>query len=320
MATAHDSKSCVARLEGSSPSPGTMETKVLVILGPTATGKSSLAIKLAKKFNGEIISADSRQVYKGLDIGTGKVTPKEMRGVRHHLLDVASPKEIFTVAEYQKLANRAIEKILSSGKLPIICGGTGLYIDSIVSGKTFPEVPPNLVLRKQLEKKSTSQLFALLKKLDPRRAKEIDANNPRRLIRAIEIAKKLGSVPRLEAQPPSQYKVLKIGLNLPADKLKKKIAIRLFARIREGMIGEAKRLHQNGLSWKRMNSLGLEYRYLAKYLNSKISKEEMTTRLQNEIWHYAKRQMTWFKRDKNVKWFSPKNRNIGPTTRAFLKS
>ncbi|MFA6536751.1 MAG: tRNA (adenosine(37)-N6)-dimethylallyltransferase MiaA [Candidatus Paceibacterota bacterium] len=295
-----------------------MKSKVLVILGPTATGKSNLAVILARKFNGEVISADSRQVYKGLNLGTGKITKKEMKGVRHHLLDVVSPRKVFTVSDYQKLAGHVVEQILAKGKLPIICGGTGLYIDSILSGQKFPEVPPNLKLRRQLERKTTAELFEQLKKLDPRRASQIDKNNPRRLIRAIEIARAIGKVPEFNFFG-SKYNVLKIGLNLPAEKLKKRISIRLFARIREGMIGEATKLHRAGLSWKRMEDLGLEYRFQAKYLRGEISKEEMVKQLESAIWHYAKRQMTWFRRDKNIKWFEPKDSSrIVQTVRKFI--
>src|SRR5665811_1578979 len=162
--------------------------KVIVILGQTATGKSALAIKLAKKISGEIISADSRQVYKYLDIGTGKITKKEMQGVLHHLLDVVHPKKKFTVTEYQKKAIYAMAEIVNRGNTPIICGGTGFYIDAITKGIIFPEVPPNLKLRKILEKKTLVELLKILQKLDRRRAKNIDIKNKVRLIRAIEIA------------------------------------------------------------------------------------------------------------------------------------
>ncbi|HDO23680.1 MAG TPA: tRNA (adenosine(37)-N6)-dimethylallyltransferase MiaA, partial [bacterium] len=173
-----------------------MENKVIVILGPTASGKSEMAVKLAKKFNGEIISADSRQVYRGMDIGTGKITQKEMRGIPHHLLDVASPKKVFTVIDFKKRAEKAIKDIIKRGKISIICGGTGFYIQAITGGISIPEVKPNWKLRKQLEKKNAEQLFKMLKKLDPKRSKTIDAKNPRRLIRAIELAQSLGHFPR----------------------------------------------------------------------------------------------------------------------------
>lgn len=305
--------------------------KILVILGQTASGKSALAVKLAKRFGGEIISADSRQVYKGLNIGTGKITKKEMSGIPHHLLDVVNPKKRFTVVEYQKLARKKIAEIFSRGKLPIICGGTGFYISALVDNIVLPDVPPDPKLRARLKKETPETLFNMLLKLDPRRAKTIDLKNARRLIRAIEIAQALGSVPQNTKVKPL-YKSLFIGLALASEKLKKKITIRLFARlparsrkakagIGEGMIAEAKRLHARGLSWKRMEELGLEYRYLALYLQKKISKSEMVEKLKTEIWHYAKRQMTWFKHDKRIFWFKPTDiSKIHTHIKNFLKT
>ena len=292
--------------------------KMIVVLGPTASGKSDLAVRLAKKFDGEVISADSRQVYNGLNIGTGKITKREMRGVPHHLIDVASPTKTFTVAEYKKLADKSIGRIWSRGKLPIICGGTGFYIRAVIDNLIIPEVPPDKKLRRRLDKKTVDELFAILKSLDPRRAKEIDAKNPRRLIRAIEIATALGHVPHLEASLPS-YDVLKVGLTLPDKILKQRIHIRLFARISRGMVAETKRLHKQGLSWKRMDELGLEYRYLARYLNGEISKKEMTIKLEKEIWQYAKRQRTWFKKDKRIRWHMLSDKKkIEKEVRGFL--
>jgi tRNA dimethylallyltransferase len=283
--------------------------KVIVILGQTATGKSDLAVKIAKKIGGEIISSDSRQVYKGLDIGTGKITEKEMRGVPHHLLNIASPKRRFTVAEYKKLAEKKIKEIILKGKTPIICGGTGFYIDAITKGLVFPEVPPNEKLRKKLATKSATTLFVVLKKLDPERAKSIDKNNKVRLIRAIEIAKALGKVPEITEVKP-MYEFIKIGLYLPPNELRKKIEQRLLKRIKTSMLNEAKKLHEQGLSWSRMEELGLEYRFMALYLQKKISKKEMLEKLNNEIYKYAKRQMTWFKRDKQIKWFDASKTDI----------
>ena len=175
----------------------TKKQKLIAILGPTASGKSDLAVTLAKKFNGEIISADSRQVYKGLDIGTGKITKKEMRGVKHYLLDVANPQKRFTASDYVLLVNRAIAQIVDKNKIPIICGGTGFYIDAILGEKQIPEVAPDPLLRKELENKTTQELFEILKKLDRERAENIDAKNPRRLIRAIEICEAIGRVPKI---------------------------------------------------------------------------------------------------------------------------
>ena len=285
------------------------KSKVIVILGQTATGKSTLAVKIAKKINGEVISADSRQVYRGLDLGTGKITKKEMRGIPHHLLDVLKAKKRFSVAEYKKLADKKIKEIITRGKVPIICGGTGFYIDAVVKNINFPQVPPNTKLRKQLSLRHAMVLFEELKKLDPMRAKNIDKNNKVRLIRAIEIAKVLGKVPKLQsdtfsayAENVSSYDFIKIGLYAPSEFLKQKIQKRLLARIKAGMIKEIQNLHKNGLSWKRMEELGLEYRYTALYLQKKITKEEMLKKLNSEIFKYAKRQMTWFKRDKEIKW------------------
>ena len=196
--------------------------KVIVILGQTATGKSCLAVKIAKKIKGEIISADSRQVYRGLDIGTGKITKKEMQGIPHYLLDVVSPKHKFSVAEYQKLAEEKIKEILAKDKTPIICGGTGFYVDAITKGTIFPKVPPSVKLRKKLEKKSTAELLKILKKIDKKRAETIDPKNKVRLVRAIEITKALGKIPKITEKTPV-YKFIKIGLYLPSDKLKKQI-------------------------------------------------------------------------------------------------
>jgi tRNA dimethylallyltransferase len=278
--------------------------KIIVILGQTATGKSDFAVQIAKKVSGEIISADSRQVYKGMDLGTGKITKKEMGRVPHHLLDVASPKKVFSVSDFKKLADKKINEIIARGNVPIICGGTGFYIDAVVSGAILPEVPPNKKLRAILDKKSVEQLLVILKKLDPSRAKSIDAKNKIRLIRAIEISKALGKVPKVKKV--EKYNVLKIGLTLPDEILKERIHTRLLSRIKKGMLREIKNLNEAGVSWKRMDELGLEYRYGALYLQDKLTKTEMIDKLNTEIWHYAKRQKTWFKRDENIKWIDPR--------------
>ena len=295
-----------------------MKPKILVILGPTATGKSDLAVRLGRKYNGEIISADSRQVYKSLDIGTGKITKKEMMGIPHHMLDVISPKKVFSVSLWKRIAEEKIQDILSRNKLPIICGGTGLYIQSVVDGVVFPEVPPDFVFRKKLEKKSVQELFTMLKKLDPRRAGEIEKENPVRLIRAIEIAIYLGNVPKMTKEK-SPYDTLQIGLTLPEKDLKQRIHTRLISRMKKGMAREAQNLHASGLSWKRMRELGLEYRYLADFLQKRIFKQELNGLMERGIWDYVKRQMTWFKRDRQIKWHSPSDiRKITKEVAKFL--
>lgn len=280
------------------------KTKVIAVVGPTASGKTDLAVEIARRFNGEVISTDSRQVYTGLDIGTGKVTKREMRGVPHHLLDVMNPKRTMSVVQFERLATCAIRDILKRGKIPILCGGTGLYTDAVLTDASFPAVPPNPSLRRTLAKLSTEELFKKLNALDPERAENIDAKNPHRLIRAIEIATILGSVP-VRTAINQRYDTLTIGLTLPREELGERIHTRLLARMRRGMVAEVQRLHAEGLSWKRMEALGLEYRFLAQFLQGKTSKIEMLQGLEIASKNYAKRQMVWFKRNKDIHWFSP---------------
>ena len=279
-----------------------MKPKVLVILGPTSSGKSALAVELARKFGGEVISADSRQVYRGLDIGTGKITKREMNGVPHHLLDEASPHRIFTADDFVNRARTAVRDVLKRGKLPIVAGGTGFYIDALVGRIVLPNVPPNKKLRVRLEKKSAAQLYALLKKKDPRRAKAIEPHHKRRLIRALEIAASIGKSPTARSYL-AVYDAFWVGIVPPVKELEKKIAIRLFARIRQGMVAEAKRLHAAGLSYKRMEQLGLEYRSLARLLQGIITRKQMVEELNRSIRKYAIRQMRYWKRNKDVRWF-----------------
>ncbi|MGB9598590.1 MAG: tRNA (adenosine(37)-N6)-dimethylallyltransferase MiaA, partial [Minisyncoccales bacterium] len=233
--------------------------KVIIITGPTASGKTKLALKIAKKFNGEIISADSRQIYKELNIGTDKIKKGERMGVSHYLLDLISLKKKFTVFQYQKLAQEAIEKILKKGKIPIVCGGSYFYIKCLKDGLLFPAVKPDWKLRKKLEKKSTRELFSLLKKLDPKRAKNIDKNNPRRLIRALEIIiKSRKKIPSLSQKPlPYNFLTIAIEKNLPS--LKKNIEKRFKKWLKEGLINEAKKIKKLKLNQERIKELGLHY-------------------------------------------------------------
>ncbi|MGC9602826.1 MAG: tRNA (adenosine(37)-N6)-dimethylallyltransferase MiaA [Minisyncoccia bacterium] len=292
-----------------------MKQKVIAIVGPTSSGKTALGIYLAHRLHGEVISADSRQVYKGLNIGTGKVTKKEMAGVPHHLLDVASPKRIFSASDFKKLGERAITMIYHSGKIPIVVGGTGLYADVLLGRMTLPEVPPNPKLRAKLEKKSVKELHALLLKKDPERAKNIEPDHKRRLVRALEIAEALGKSPaKANAMDATidVYDVLWLGLNPPQNILNKKIVSRLHARLKQGMMREAKQLHTRGLSYKRMEALGLEYRAMAQYLR-KESRRKVgiptvfdASGLERAIPRYAKRQLRWFKRNPNIVWVKNK--------------
>lgn len=292
-----------------------MKPKILVILGQTATGKSDLAVTLAKKYNGEIISADSRQVYKGLNIGSGKITKREMKGIPHYLLDVISPKKVFSVADFQKLAYQKIDEILKRGKLPIICGGTGFYIQSIVDGIVLPGIEANKKLRKELEKKDLVELQIILKNLDRKRFKEIDIKNKVRLVRAIEIACAIGNVPKLKKNP--KYSAVQIGITWPSEILQKRIHDRLIKRLKIGMIKEVENLHKNGISWKRLESFGLEYRYIALFLQNKITKTEMIKELETKINQFSKRQKTWFQKDKRIKWIMAGDEGIEPSPKVL---
>ncbi|HEX9722562.1 MAG TPA: tRNA (adenosine(37)-N6)-dimethylallyltransferase MiaA [Candidatus Paceibacterota bacterium] len=284
---------------------------LIVIVGPTASGKSDLGVALAQKFAGEVVSADSRQVYRGLDIGSGKITKKEMLGVPHHLLSVASPKRKFSVAQYQKLAQKAIRDIQKRGKLPILVGGTPFYVYAAADGSLFPEVKPNPKLRAELEKLSTEQLLAKLKKLDPERVSTLQQSsgqdkNKRRLIRALEIVITTGKpVPKLRmGENGFRPDLLMIGVKRSPEELKQRIHDRLLERLKHGMINEVDHLHDAGLSWKRLEEFGLEYRDVAKYLQGKISKKEMIENIQKESEDFARRQMVWFKKDPRIHWVS----------------
>ncbi len=272
-----------------------MRKKIIVILGQTAAGKSALAVQIAKKVNGEVISADSRQVYKGLDIGTGKITKHEMQGIPHHMLNIANPKDRFTVVQFKNLSEKKIKQIIKSGKTPIICGGTGFYIDAVTKGVIFPEVPANKKLRVKLEVLSLPSLLSILKKLDKKRLKTIDQKNKVRIIRAIEIVKALGKVNPLKNRVPD-YEFIKIGLCLSKEELHYNIEERVNKMFKDGLIKEIQKLKKIGIPDKRLKEFGFEY-----YNPTKDSVIKGTIK-------YAKRQMTWFKRDNDIKWYELKDK------------
>jgi len=291
-----------------------MKANILIIVGPTASGKSDLAVELALKLGGEVISADSRQVYRGLDIGTGKITQAEMRGVRHWCLDIADPRERFTVADWRKAAEAAEADIRSRGKLPIVVGGTGFYIDALVNSYDLPDVETHAEEQAALEAKPAEDLLKELEALDPRRAAQMketsNYKNPRRLARAILIARELGAVPPLQSvADTSSNGSVWIGLMPPDAVLRQRIHDRLIKRLDGGMIEEAQRLHKpiseggSGLSYERMDELGLEYRYLAQLLQGKITRKQFTPELETRIWQYARRQRTWWRRNKSITWY-----------------
>lgn len=269
--------------------------EIIVVVGPTASGKSDFAVTLAKEINGEIISADSRQTYKGLDIGTGKITKKEMCGVPHHMLDVCNLNDTFSVAEYKRLALPILNDIISRGKIPIICGGTGQYIDSLIFDTSFPQVAPNKKLREKLEQKNTEELYGLLFKKDPRRAQEIDTHNRVRIIRALEIIESLGKVPSQKI-PQLIYKTTIYLLAPTREQIRERITMRLHKRLKLGMVEEVKNTIQQGHSSEAMKKFGLEYVAIAKYLEGKITDKEMQQEIITKSMQYAKRQDTWNKK------------------------
>ncbi len=300
MVDAHDSKSCIARCESSSLSLGTIKMKndkkeIIVVIGPTASGKSDFTVNLALKENGEIISADSRQVFKGLDIGTGKITKEEMKGIKHHMLDVYDFNEEVSVVRFVREASTIIEDIFFRGKIPIICGGTGQYINALIFDESFPPVKPNKNLREELEKLNEEELVARLLALYPKRLSNIDTKNRRRLIRAIEIAETLGYVPEQE-ELKLKYKTKIYLMEKTREELRERIKIRLDKRLEQGMLDEGKKVFEMNLNDIEINRLGIEYVAMNKYFKNEITLPEMKQEIITKSCQYAKRQQTWNKK------------------------
>jgi len=302
--------------------------KIIVILGPTASGKTDLAIKLAKKFNGEIISADSRQVYKEMNIGTAKPSKKELEAVPHHLIDIINPNQEFNVAVYKNLALKAIKETKKRGKIPFLVGGTGLYIKTITNNISFPRVPAKKEMRKNLEKKSEEELLKIYKKLDPEGAKLIDSKNKRRLIRAIEVSKITGK-PFWEQrkQGPTIFDILILGIKLPKKELEKRIKKRVEKMLRTGLEKEAKKLIKK-YGWKTSAIQTIGYQEWRDYFKNKISKKEVKEKIKLHTIQFTKRQMTWFsaqggsavggKKEKKIQWVN-KYRKAEKLIKQFLK-
>ena len=274
-----------------------MLPKLIVIEGTNASGKSSLGVELAARFSGEIVSADSRQVYERLDLGSGKITPEEMKGVPHHLLNVRKPGEFFSMADFQRLAFEAVDGILSRGKVPFLVGGTGLYVDAVADGYELSDREPDHSLRAHLETFDTPALYDMLREKLP--DTDIDPRNRHRVMRALE---RLAADDWHPAAKSPRYTLLKLGVTWPREILKQRIDIRLEKRLAEGMVDEVKALLDEGISEEFLVKLGLEYKYLTWYLTGKIGYEQMTEELGNAIKKFAKRQMTWFRRDPRIRW------------------
>lgn len=272
--------------------------KLIAIVGTNASGKSGLGVRLAARFSGEIVSADSRQVFRGLDLGSGKIKPEEMMGVPHHLLDVCAPNDFYSMADFQKQAYEAIDDIHSRQKQPFLVGGTGLYVASVTEGYLLSDKMPNLEYRDELEKLSTPELYDMLLKALP--DIEIDKNNRNRVMRVLE---KIESGDDFAPASQKKYDTLKIGVSWDRETLKKRIDERLERRVKEGMIEEVKTLLNQGATVEFMMKLGLEYRFITQYLTGEIaSLDEMLDGLSKAIKKFAKRQMTWFRRDAEIHW------------------
>ena len=310
--------------------PVLTKPKLIAIVGPTASGKTALAIVLAKRFGGEIVSADSRQVYRGMDIGTAK--PKLVsrithhvshEGVPHHLVDIRNPNQSYTLAQYQYHAFAAIRKILRRKKVPILVGGTGLYIDAVTENLEIPKVKPNRKLHRALEKRLASEglvaLFTELVRLDPEAAYIIDGKNPRRVIRALEIIMASGkpfSAQRTRREP--MFETLKLGIAVPPEILRTRIDARVEQMMRDGLVREVRGLvKQYGARCVAFDAIG--YKEIISYLDGKVSLDDAATMTRHSTWQYAKRQMTWFKKDKETVWVR-KSAEALSTTSQFLRS
>lgn len=301
--------------------------KILIITGPTATGKSDLAVETALwcqknlDITCEIISADSRQVYTGLDIGSAKITETEMHGITHHMIDVADPvSEVFSVVDFQNMAREKMQSIFSRGNVPIVCGGTGLYIDALVYDIDYPAVLPDTKLRSELALLSIEQLREKLQLLAPEKLQTIDQSNPVRLIRAIELASTDEIIPDQSNKKPV-YPTLWIGLQLDKEIMLQRITKRITARI-PALFDEIQHLRNIGVSDEQLDRFGLEYRYGLMYVLGTITENEFIQLLTTKTWQFSKRQITWFKRNTEINWYNPltDKQKILEQVKDFLKA
>lgn len=287
--------------------------KVLVLIGPTAVGKTKLSIELAKRFNGEIISGDSMQIYKGMDIGTAKITEEEMNGIPHHLIDIKYPEEAFSVAEFQQLVRTKITEILAKGKLPMIVGGTGLYIQAVLYDYPFSDLPIDLqyraLLEKQAEEKGNEFIHQQLQQVDPGLADKLHPNNVRRVIRALEIFHCTGktmSELQEEQKPELVYEAAIIGLNMDREQLYNRINKRVDMMLSEGLLEEVQTLYNAGIK-DSQSMQGIGYKEIVDYIEGNCTLEDAIDKLKQNSRRYAKRQLTWFRNKLPVKWFDMTN-------------
>lgn len=278
------------------------KNKLIVILGPTASGKTDLSVKLAKKYDGEIISADSRQIYKEMDVGTAKITQKEMFGIPHHLIDIVKPDKTITLSQYKQKAVKIIKDIQSRGKIPFFVGGTGLYIQAVVENLFIPKIKPDENLRKTLEQKTNTQLLKQLKKLDPQTTAIIDPKNKRRIIRALEVSILSGkpfSFLRTKGRPI--FDTIQIGINVSRGILYKRINQRVEQQVKSGLIEEVKKLGAK-YGWNFPSMSGIGYKEFKLFIENNATLKKSKNLLKQNTRNYAKRQMTWFKKNKTIHW------------------
>ena len=281
--------------------------RLIVVLGTNASGKSGLGVELALRYGGEIISADSRQVYRGMDLGSGKITPEEMRGVPHHLLDVRDPGDFFSMADFQRLAYEAIDDVIGRGKSPFLVGGTGLYVGAVADGYVFSDKMPDLDYRAELEKLDTPALYQMLLERVP--DTDVDRNNRNRVMRLLE---KLNDGDDVIPGKKPRYEVLRLGVTWEREVLRRRIDERLDRRLQAGMIDEVARLRGSGVSDEFLLKLGLEYKLITQYLRGDIATEgEMKALLSTAIKQFAKRQMTWFRRNPSICWLNMNGDPVG---------
>lgn len=289
-----------------------MEKKPMVILtGPTAVGKTALSIRLAKEINGAVISADSMQVYRHMDIGSAKIRPEEMQGVKHYLIDILEPEEEFHVVRFVEEAKAALEEIYQNGQIPIIAGGTGFYIQALLYDINFDEQDCDADYRRELEQiaeeKGTEYLHQMLEKVDAASAKAIHANNTKRVIRALEFyhvsGKKISEHNETEHQKESPYNFAYFVLTDERERLYKRIEARVDAMMEEGLLDEVRRLKERGATKEMVSMQGLGYKEILAYLDGEISLERAVYLIKRDTRHFAKRQLTWFRRERDVIWF-----------------
>ena len=288
--------------------------KVVVICGPTASGKTALSIELAKKIGGEVVSCDSMQIYKDMDIGTAKPTIEEMQGIKHYMIDILSPDERYSVADYKVQAKKAIREIIEKGKTPIVVGGTGLYVDSLIYEIEYPNIQFDekyrAKLEKQVEEKGLEELYKKAEEIDPEAIQKISKNDKKRILRILEIYHATGrnktEQEKKSREKEPEFDYLVYGLNMPREKLYKKIDLRVDVMIKQGLIEEVKKVYKKYRKFPTAMQ-GLGYKEVVEYLNNNLTKEEMIDKIKQETRRYAKRQMTWFRKNKQTIWLDTEN-------------